>query len=352
MAKVFLKRMKRIIIFTFLVSLLGHTDAVHPQQRKDPPLQKGMSYVTWEKGDFLSPHSDSSLEDLASTGTKYIAVCPTYYQKRHNSTRIFSTAQTPSDSGVRRVIEKARQLGLRVMLKPHIDILEGRSDGYWRADIGFTSDEDWQKWFAEYDSFITHYALLAESTGVELFCVGTELVFTAQKLQQWKHIIQKVRNLYNGELIYAANWDNYRNIGFWDDLDYVGIDAYFPLTYRPNPSVTEIVRGWEKWKQQIRAWHKGYPKPIIFTEIGYASTTTAPMYPWEGGNHGNADLAVQANCYKAFFETIWGCSWLRGVYWWRWDTSVHAGGKHNRQFTPQNKPALQILEKYFKQNAN
>ena len=340
---------KSTLIITVFFGSLGLFSLASYAQENARPLQKGMSYATWDKDKFASSYSDQSLERLAETGTEYIAICPTYYQQKRNTTRIFPTEQSPSDASVMHAIKKAHELGIKVMLKPHVDLIKGTTQGYWRADIGFADDEDWITWFSEYQEFILHFAGMAEELDVELFCVGTELSFTTQKEEFWRErVISKVRQVYSGKLVYAANWDNYQAVRFWDELDYVGIDAYFPLTYRPNPSVPEIIRGWEKWKQEIRIWHASINKPIIFTEIGYASTSHAPMYPWESGKQGNAAPEVQQKCYQAFFDTVWGCSWLAGVYWWRWDTNINAGGKNNRQFTPQNKPAQEILEKYYK----
>jgi len=316
-------------------------------------IQKGICYVTWDKDRFASLYSDKSLEKLAGLGVEYIAIIATHYQDNTHSTEIMPTDNSPSDRSVIHAIQKAHRLGMKVLLKPHIDLINKADDEHWRADIGFAYDEDWQKWFMEYQDFILHYARMAEKLNVELFCVGTELSFTTQKNDLWRNmVISPVKNIYSGKLIYAANWDNYKNVKFWQDLDYVGIDAYFPLSYRNNPSLSELRRGWEKWKMELGNFYSSVKKPIIFTEIGYASSPHAPAEPWKGGNGGNADLEVQAKCYKSFFDSLWGCSWLAGVYWWKWDTNTRAGGQYNRHFTPQNKPAQDILKIYYKPQNN
>ncbi|MFH1305855.1 MAG: hypothetical protein ABIH74_05605 [Candidatus Omnitrophota bacterium] len=306
--------------------------------------QKGMCYVTWDKDRFGSSDSDESMERLASAGVEYIAICITHFQRNHDSTVIERTDRTPSDKSVIHAIKKAREIGLTVMLKPHIDIIDKGDGTYWRADIGFTREEDWQEWFQEYRRFILHYARMAEEHDVSIFCVGTELTFSTQKTSEWRDIIKGIREVFSGELTYAANWDNFKNIKFWEDLDYAGIDAYFPLSYQSDPSEEELKKGWEKWKDEITIWHAEINKPVLFTEIGYPSAPNAPSTPWQNGSNGNADQEIQARCYKAFFETMWDQPWLAGVYWWAWKANIYAGGKHNRHFTPQNKSALQVLE--------
>ncbi len=311
--------------------------------------QKGMCYVTWDKDRFASTYSDQSLEKLSNMGVEYVSIIVTQYQDAYNSTKIFETDHTPSDQSIIHVIKKARKLGLKVMLKPHVDLLDKHDGSYWRADIGFVTESDWNAWFKEYKKFILHYANMAKKHKADIFCLGTELSFTTQKDEMWRtEVIAPVKKAYQGTLVYAANWDNYKNVKFWNELDFVGIDAYFPLTYKADPTVEDLRAGWEKWVYEIEVWQASVNKPIIFTEIGYASTGHAPNTPWKGGTSGNAAPEIQAKCYEAFFETIWNKDWLAGVYWWKWDTNTSAGGEHNRQFTPQNKPAQRIIEANYK----
>ena len=334
-----------LIAFLFLFTVLS-PGKLYSEALPFAP-QKGMCYATWQQDKFASEHSDASLERLQALGTDHLSLIVTRYQETYNSTKIKSTERTPSDKSLSHAMKTARKLGLTVMLKPHIDLMDKHDGTYWRADIGFTSEKDWQKWFKEYRKFILHYAKLAERGKATIFCVGTELSFTSSKTEEWVKIINDVKKVFSGKLVYAANWDEFKNIKFWDQLDYVGIDAYFPLSYAPNPEVEDLKKGWEKWKLEISNWHKTVNKPILFTELGYASTPHAPYSPWEGGIQGNADVEIQAKCYEAFFQTIWKEAWFAGVYWWRWNPSVRAGGKYNRRFTPQNKPAEKIIEAHY-----
>ncbi|MFH1837020.1 MAG: glycoside hydrolase [Candidatus Omnitrophota bacterium] len=347
---VFLKKhyLQTLSIFLIFAFFLSMTPAdVYSQMGLLAP-QKGMCYVTWDKDRFASQYSDESLKKLSSMGVEYISVCLTQYQDRFDSTEIKATKRTPSKKSVKHVINTIHSLGMRTMLKPHIDLIDKGDGTYWRADIGSASEKGWAEWFSEYRKFILSYARMAEKMNVEIFCVGTELSFASQRLSEWKEIISEIRKIYSGKLVYAANWDNFKNIGFWEDLDYVGIDAYFPLSYVSDPSLEDLKNGWKKWKYDIETWQTEIGKPVLFTEIGYASTPEAPYFPWKSGSYGNADANIQALCYKAFFETIWNEPWFAGVYWWKWDTNVNAGGKYNRQFTPQNKPAQEILAANYK----
>jgi len=337
-----------LISFVFAVLNFFNTPAAaEGLYDENAVFQKGACFTTWEKERFASSGAKQALEMLADMGVDHIQIIVTGYQDKHNSIEIKSTKLTPSDPSVIEAIINAQGMGLKVMLKPQVDIINNEKGKYWRGNIGSADDTGWKRWFEEYERFIVHYAEIAQKYGVEIFCVGTELSLTARKDDSWRQIISSVRKIYSGELIYAANWDNYRNIEFWEDLDYAGIDAYFPLTKKSDPTAEEIKKGWRKWTEEIDAWHSAVNIPVIFTEIGYPSSAHAASKPWKNGS-GNPDVDIQTKCYKAFFEAVWGKSWLSGVYWWNFNPSIYGGGMYNRYFTPLNKPAAKILEKAYK----
>jgi hypothetical protein len=141
-------------------------------------------------------------------------------------------------------------------------------------------------------------------------------------------------------------------VKFWDALDYVGIDAYFPLTdNRERPTLEELRQGWEKWVKEIEAFRKMVNKPVIFPEVGYCSAKGTAKIPWEEMAGGALDLELQADCYQALLETFWDRDWFYGVYWWRWGTDVRLGGATNRGFSFQNKPAQNVVVKWYKKAA-
>jgi hypothetical protein len=312
------------------------------------PAQKGICFTAWQKDRLMSPYSDRALEKASAAGVDHIQIVTTYYQKTHASGRIESTERTPSVESVVHAIEKARELGLRVMLKPHVDIISDHGGSLTRSDIGAYTEEQGRKWFSSYRHYILKYARLAQENNIDIYCIGTELSYAAGNTAFWKDLIKEVRRIYKGKLTYAANWDNYDNIGFWEDLDYAGIDAYFPLSHSVSPSLEELEQGWSKWKKKLERFHERISRPILFTELGYPSAPHAAATPWLNGNSGSADPGMQAKCYRAFFRTMWSTPWLEGVYWWRWNPSVYSGGPNNRQFTPQNKPAQGIMESHFR----
>lgn len=311
-----------------------------------PMFHKGMSYATWNKDSFSKPNSDESLKSMADNGITCVAIIPTWYQEESTSTKMSPADKTPSDSSVKHAIQKVHEYGMSVMLKPHIDLTDQPDSN--RSDIGFQKEEDWSAWFKNYEKFITHYADMAQKENVEFFCVGTELSFASTRTSEWKEkIIPAVRKEFSGQLTYAANWDEYNKVEFWDSLDYAGIDAYFPLSNKTSPTIEDLKAGWNKWVREIQDWQNKIQKPVIFTECGYPSADTAAAKPWEEAVSGNANTKIQADCYKATFETVWNKQWFFGVYWWNWSTYAGAGGEANRGFTPQNKLALETIKAWY-----
>jgi hypothetical protein len=314
-----------------------------------PVFQKGMCYTTWSKNAYKTSGSDKSLEKLSGLGVEWVAILSTWYQDNCFSTEIFPARKTPSDEGVKRAIAKAHSLGMKVMLKPHLDLLD-TSQGGWRGEIACVKEADWQLWFESYKDFMLHYASLAEETGAEMLCIGTELTAaTAANTDRWIDIINAIRGVYSGGLTYAANWnEEYLQIRFWDALDYAGIDAYFPLSNNDKPSYEELMEAWGRWIPEIEEWQKRINKPVIFPEIGYRSSLGAAAEPWEHIPGSVVDLELQKDCYRALVDTFWNKEWFYGAYWWDWGTNVKMGGKFNRNFTPQNKPAEDYIAEIYR----
>ena len=341
----YLNRISAVAISLFLMISLGRTTPAKGTINY-PIFHKGMTYVSWTRESFSGIKSDESLRAMSDTGVNCVSVVPTWYQDDFDSIEMTSTEKTPSDEGVRRVIRKARELGMLVMLKPHIDLINQTDNS--RSDIGFQTDEDWEAWFENYTDFISHYARIAEEEHAEFFCIGTELSFATTRTDGWKgKVIPAVRKLFSGQITYAANWDEYSNVQFWSDLDYAGIDAYFPLSQGSRPTVDDIKEGWKRWLSEIEKWQAGIQKPVIFTECGYCSSDSAAARPWEEAVSGEANMNIQADCYKAVFETFWDKPWFFGVYWWNWNTYSGSGGPGNRHFTPQNKLAMEYVRSWY-----
>ena len=315
-----------------------------------PTWQEGISYTSWLPGKYSGLEAGISIPEMTEeTNASWVNLVTTWYQADSHSTKIYRRPErTPTDASLTSAIKKMQRLGMHVMLSPHIN-LETYSTGTWRGEIGFTDDAKWDAWFESYSKYVLHYAKIAEELDLEIFNIGTELsMTTTQRPDKWIELIVEVRKVYSGRLVYTANWlDEYENIRFWENLDYAGISAYFPLSKKNKPSYSEIKNAWKPWLKNIEAWQKTHGKPVIFPEIGYRSAAGSAKVPWAHRSIGEVDLRQQYNCYKAAFETFWGKDWFYGFYWWTWRTSPRMGGKYNRGFTPHKKPAGELIKRWY-----
>ncbi len=298
--------------------------------------------VDWPGGQhpkYSFEHVRNPLDEIKGTNTNYVALINTWYMTYPTSTIIYSDAvKTHTDYEITRTIQEIHDRGMGILLKPHVDV----QDGTWR---GLIAPSDPTAWCNSYMQFITHFAEIAQTAGVEAFSVGTELesMSTSQHRSCWDTVIDAVRDVYTGTLTYAANWDGYKNVSFWDRVDLVGIDAYFPLSDARDPSIPELIAGWGGWLEQIENWQKTIGKPVIFTEIGYRNVDYCAKEPWAFDDGRPSNCQCQARAYAAALWALASRPWFRGMFWWAWSPWADAGGCCETTFTPQNKPAQQVL---------
>lgn len=250
-------------------------------------------------------------------------------------------------AGAKQYIEELRKENISIMIKPQIWINRGEFTGL----LEMKNEADWEALESSYSAFILEYAELAEEVNAEIFCIGTELEnFVKNRPEYWERLITQIKSIYKGKLTYAANWDEYSRTPFWGALDYIGIDAYFPVGEKRTPTFEECMKGWEKHKPGIKKFSDQYKKPILFTEYGYRSVDFSGKEPWKFNRDMTVvNLEAQMNTTKALLETFWHEDWFAGGYIWKWFIDHDkVGGASNNQFTPQNKPVEKIIQSYYK----
>lgn len=306
-------------------------------------VQRGVVLASYSDTELAGPECDQTLKYLAGIGVGEISLIVTWYQEKQDSEKISAIIEggnTAREEAVIHAINEAHKNGLKVMLKPHVDCL----DGTFRGNILPS-----EAWFKSYQDYILHFAKLAQEYRVELFCIGCELENCSfdQWKPQWEKLIAEVRKVYTGKLTYAANWTEYETVCFWDKMDFIGIDAYFPVTQKPDPTQEEMNKGWQSTFEKLAAWrtNKKLEQPMIFTEIGYQSADTTNVTPWQTGST-KEDQAEQAMALEAAFNATQAIPWFKGIYWWNYfPTDV----QRPLDFTIKGKKAEEVLKKRFKQ---
>jgi hypothetical protein len=332
----------RVMVVSLLAAamVLSQALGVGPAVAQPGGTQRGFALI-WQPL-YNGPQIDQSLGEMAEVGATWVQFTPTWGQQARNASAISRTAHTMSDDNLEQAIALAHQNGLSVFLTPHVQLpvpeLEARST---------ISPDDRAAWFSSYTSFITHYAAMAQRLGVEQFAVGSELGSVSDDRPGWLGVIQAVRAVYDGTTLYAAAPDEAARVPFWDALDLIGIDAYFPLSGASTTDVSALQRSWEPIRAEMAAGSARYGRKILFTEAGFTSqqgTTTAPA-DWALSKTYNP--AEQAAAYQSLLATFSGQDWWAGVYWWVWNHLPDDGSDYVTSYSPRGKDAEQIIREWW-----
>ncbi len=247
-----------------------------------------------------------------------------------------------SQESVRHAIQTAKSLGMKVMVKPNVDMTD--DPAHWRGDINASA-----AWFTAYSSFIGRWADIAQEEGADILSIGCELVNTQSWTSNWQAVANNARSKFNGKLTYSSNAYSEQAVNWWNSVDIIGIDAYYQLTSNNNATLADLKSAWATRANSINAWRSANwsSMPVMFTEVGYRSTNGANTQPWAWGNDYGLNLQEQSNCYEALLSTMWDKPWWQGAFWWNWETDPNAGGLNDQGYTPQGKPALDVLKGYY-----
>lgn len=330
----------------YLWAILAFSCQSVAEYRHIEPKMKGVNLVAPPKNP-----GDGGLKQAHDMGAEWVAVVPYGFCRKGENRFYYSENRPPgrrsmgqwwgeTPEGVAGTIQMARQHGLNVMLKPHVWMMGGS-----HLDLEFTNEQDWQTFEKDYRGYVLYYARIADSLKVDLYCITTELDrFAVARPDFWNQLISQVRAVYKGKLTYAANWDRYDKIPFWSRLDYIGVDAYFPLAKDREPSVRAMNRGWKDHLRGLSRLSSAQQKPILFTEFGYRACDHAAEKPWESETDCTPNPTAQANAYKALLETVWPQPWFAGGFVWKWFMAETPHDRHRDQFSPQNRPASDVLK--------
>jgi hypothetical protein len=294
--------------------------------------------------------TEEHVNPVVEINANFAAVMPFGFIKNLNNPEvIYNTKQQwygESRVGVEQYAKSLEAKGVKIMLKPQIWVSRGQFTGY----IKMETEANWKKLEDSYSGFILEYAKLAQDINADIFCIGTELEqFVSNRPAFWNTLIVDIKKIYKGKLTYAANWDEFKRTPFWSKLDYIGVDAYFPVSDSKTPTVKECLEGWKTHKPVIKEISDRHKKPILFTEYGYRSIDYTGKEPWKSDrSEGLVNLEAQNNATIALFDAFWKEDWFAGGFIWKWfHDHANVGGENDNRFTPQNKPVEKIIKSHF-----
>ncbi|MFI5273118.1 MAG: glycoside hydrolase family 113 [Ktedonobacterales bacterium] len=242
-----------------------------------------------------------------------------------------------------------------------------------------------RQWFDNYTMFAVHFAQLSQQYHLPYYIIGDELINVSYDTSstnakndpkgidrgvpgdtcpanaagrrdcEWRHVVNAIRSptynqianhkkslpggAYSGKLIYAASWtgasvgnatdSEFDHITWWDAVDYIGVDAGFPLmANQRDAGLDALVSAWHGTGTNLAALHNDiygriakvastYGRPVIFTSAGYNSVGGANSLAFQSSNFISAveDDAEQYNDMRALLLTFSAAPWWQGVFW-------------------------------------
>ena len=317
-------------------------------EKKVPSKEKinGISFVGPSK--YINATSFNSIQRIHAN---WVVLMPFAYLQANNNPNLTLYPRWQwwgeSPKGIRHCLSYAKQIGIKTMIKPQMWITDGTFTGHYALD----TEEKWKRFETSYRTYILDYARMADSMNVDMLCIGTELnTFASQRPLFWKKLIRDIKHFYKGKLTYAENWDAYQNVSFWNELDYIGIDAYFPLSELATPSVEVLNEKWAFYTDKLKAYSQSINKKILFTEYGYRNIDHTTDKPWESYTKKPINAQAQANAYEALYQSLWGKEWFAGGFCWKWfDYDHNISPESNDSYSPQHKEAERVIANYYKQ---
>ncbi len=272
---------------------------------------------------------------MSEHAVNWTAVAYAAEQATAFSTEIpFGEAPTVSDDEIVWAIREAHSLGLKVCLKPVVNV----ADGTWRANIGFfdwdvPNEPSWTQWFASYTAFILHAARIAEAEGCEMFCIGCEMVRADGQEAHWRRLIAAVREVYSGPITY--NCDKYQedHVTWWDAVDVISSSGYYPIGT------------WEQHLDRIGSVVAATGKPFFFMEAGCPSREGSAQLPNDWNLLGAPSGAEQLEYYRVMLDACRDRSWVRGLMLWDWPAALYSAAEaaSNDDYCPYGKPAAPFM---------
>lgn len=330
-----LDALSALLLAGLVSAVAGASSAAAPLE--PPSFRRGMVVSCPRDGSIWGTvEMDRALAELTPLGVEWVQLHPWGRIGRDGTVSFRPIAQSDFlELGA----AKVRRAGLRLAWVPH---LAWWGNFEWRGEIDFGDDElAWVRFFDSYSRFVLAHAAAAEAFGAELLVVGLELEGTTRREREWRELITAVRRVYHGRISYAANWDRLEWVPFWDAVDEIGVQAYFPVG-DGRPVEVELRRAWRGHLDRLEALAKRHGRPVLINELGYARGERAASEPWTPALSVDPEIvALRERLLRVAAEEIaQRPGVISGLFWWKW---VAGDDRHDRDFSMREPEAVRVL---------
>lgn len=316
---------------------------------------QGVFYAAYWKEDFSKPYNPWTLANVIKPlGANWISAHFLCEQMTDRSTEIIcgeNNRTTKTD--MENIVNLAHSLGLRVFIEIGVTVYENPE----KFGVGF-DDDQWNAWFAGYQTFITEYAAFAEDLGVDMFSIGSELYPTQHREENWRAIAAAVREVYHGPIIYSPDargssiaGEVWLDIDWWDTMDYIGIHPYdIALSTHNDPTVNEMVDNLTPIVNRLENLSNEFNKPVIISELMYPSidgTSRGMGVMWDPYLTYEVDLEEHADVHRALIQAFSNRDWFQGLFIGDYSAGIILNPPNNTLWSMYGKPAEEVIREFY-----
>ncbi len=308
---------------------------------KNQSMLRGFNVMQHENVGWNEPQARRSMQRMVSLGTNAIVLIAFLEQDSASALRV-NYSNAVSFQQLQKAIEYAHEFDLEIILKPQMLVRNS-----WASAISYDQQRDWNQWFESYQQHIVEFARFAAKHKVQTFVIGTELSKASAHVD-WPQLIRKVRAEFAGKITYAAhNIDGVRAFPYWNKLDAVALTLYPSLGRSGQYDDMRLVV--QHTVDQLEHVAQQFDRPLWVLEVGMPSAAGAFSKPWEWQSlkHARVDLKLQRDAIDIWLRAL-DKPWVDGVFIWAWYSDAASGGAHDADYTPQNKPAEQMIRRYWR----
>lgn len=298
-----------------------------------------------------TPASDALLDALEPMGVNWVSLTPFARIWSLQSTEILMDFEAPYEDNrvaVRRMVEQAHAHHMRVLVIPHLWV----ETGGWRGEIDPGSPAGWVAFQQSYRAFVLAWARDAELAHADALSIGVECKSWSWRFPAfWRTFIRDIRQVFSGYLTYSANWDEVDNAVFWDQLDLIGINAFYPLADHNGATYAEYVEGARRARESVSESARALSMPVLFVEVGYTTRRDAAIEPWlwpDDMHDVVYDEVEPMRALSAIFEVFLPQRWFTGFFVWRYYAYLDDVSQERIfGFSPHGKLAEPFLSEVF-----